>query len=222
MPPTLDDLRLEARGCTACPLWRNATRTVLGTGDPHAAVMLLGEQPGDLEDRAGQPFVGPAGKLLDRAMADAGLARPEVYRSNVVKHFKWVPRGKLRLHKTPAQGEIDACRRWLDAELVTVCPLLAVCLGATAARALFGRGATIAELRGRVHRPEQRPALLATIHPSYVLRVPAAARAATYDGLVADLRLAVSFMADRDAGTTDETGRARAGHPPARGDGAQM
>lgn len=88
MPPTLDDLRLEARGCTACPLWRNATRTVLGTGDPHAAVMLLGEQPGDLEDRAGQPFVGPAGKLLDRAMADAGLARPEVYRSNVVKHFK--------------------------------------------------------------------------------------------------------------------------------------
>lgn len=199
MTRPLAELRVEARGCTACPLWRGATQTVFGEGDPHAALMLVGEQPGDAEDLAGRPFVGPAGKLLERALAEAGLERQSAYVTNVVKHFKWELRGKRRLHKTPAQREIDACRRWLDAELEAVAPALVVCLGATAAHALTGGKEPLTGLRGRIIRPPAGgPALLATVHPSYVLRVPAETRTAAYQGMVADLAVAADFLAAAD------------------------
>jgi uracil-DNA glycosylase family protein len=152
-----------------------------------------GEQPGDAEDRAGRPFVGPAGRLLDRALIDAGVDRDALYVTNAVKHFKWEPRGKRRLHKTPAQREVDACRRWLDGELAAIDPALVICLGATAARALLGATATITKLRGKVL--SGRPALLVTTHPSTVLRVPVAARDSAYAALVADLRIAASYAA---------------------------
>lgn len=195
-PPPLAELRRAARGCTACPLWRGATQTVFGEGDPQATLMLVGEQPGDAEDVAGRPFVGPAGKLLDRALAEAGLDRDSIYLTNAVKHFKWELRGKRRLHKTPAQREIQACRQWLTAEIAAVAPTLVVCLGATAASAILGGKQTLTALRGRVLPPlPGGAAVLATVHPSYVLRVPPTARSQAYDGLVADLRTAAGFIA---------------------------
>src|ERR1051326_9429723 len=138
MAKSLKPLREEARGCQDCPLWANATQTVFGAGDPHARVMLVGEQPGDEEDRKGLPFVGPAGRLLDRALDEAKVNREHLYVTNAVKHFKWEPRGKRRLHKTPAQREIDACYQWLEGEIEAGKPALIVALGATAAKALLG------------------------------------------------------------------------------------
>jgi uracil-DNA glycosylase family protein len=201
MSRPLVELRQEARACTACPLWRNATQTVFGEGDPHAAVMLVGEQPGDAEDLAGRPFVGPAGKLLERALGVAGLSREQTYVTNVVKHFKWELRGKRRLHKTPVQREIEACRPWLDAEIVAVAPALVVCLGATATHALLGGKAALTRLRGRILRPNaEGPALLATVHPSFILRVPSESRTEAFDALVADLKVAARFLAQGDEG----------------------
>ena len=187
-------LRVQARGCKACPLWRNATQTVFGEGNGRASIVLVGEQPGDAEDLKGKPFVGPAGAVLDRALADAGLDRSELYVTNAVKHFKWEPRGKRRLHKTPAQQEIEACRQWLDRELETIQPDLVVGLGATASRALMGRAVKLGELRGKIIPRESAPVLLLTVHPSYILRVPPENRDQAYRELVADLKIATGFL----------------------------
>src|SRR4051812_37072358 len=149
MSKTLKQLREDARGCQNCALWANATQTVFGAGDPHARVMLVGEQPGDEEDRKGLPFVGPAGRLLDRALAQARVEREHLYVTNAVKHFKWEPRGKRRLHKTPAQREIDACHQWMEGETAAVRPTVIVALGATAAKALFGRDFRVSASRGK-------------------------------------------------------------------------
>lgn len=191
--PDVESLRDEARNCRACDLWRHATQTVFGEGQTRARVMLVGEQPGDVEDVKGRPFVGPAGALLDRALHDAGLARKHLYITNAVKHFKWALRGKRRLHKTPAQQEIEACRHWLDAEIAAVDPALLVCLGATAARAVSGVRVRLGDRRGKIVERKGAPALLFTVHPSYVLRVPGGVRSQTYDGMVADLKIAAGF-----------------------------
>jgi DNA polymerase len=171
MTKSLKQLREEAKRCRDCPLWANATQTVFGAGDPHARVMLVGEQPGDEEDRTGLPFVGPAGKLLDRALEAAGIEREHVYITNPVKHFKWQLRGKRRLHKTPAQREIDACRKWLEGEIAAVKPRVIVCLGATAARALLGREFKVSLKRGKFVPSPYAPFALATYHPSALLRL---------------------------------------------------
>jgi DNA polymerase len=186
----LDTLRTEAAGCRACPLWRHATQTVFGEGNARARVMLVGEQPGHEEDQQGHPFVGPAGALLQKALDDAGIAREAVYVTNAVKHFKWEPRGKRRIHKTPVQREIDACSQWLNAEIAAINPRLIVCLGATAGRAVLGHSVRIGTLRGTLYpvpgRPEQRAVV--TYHPAYVLRQRDSDRfAATYIELVQDL-----------------------------------
>src|SRR5688572_6632096 len=149
-PPSLERLRLDAAACRDCPLWAHATQTVFGEGNPRARLMLVGEQPGDVEDREGHPFVGPAGRLLDKALGEAGVDRARVYVTNAVKHFKWEPRGKRRMHKTPAQREIAACHQWLQGELAAIRPALVVCLGATAAKALLGPRFRITQDRGRV------------------------------------------------------------------------
>src|SRR3954452_22347740 len=170
MPKSLKQLREDARACQDCPLWANATQTVFGVGDPHARVMMVGEQPGDEEDKKGLPFVGPAGRLLDKALGEAGVDREHLYVTNAVKHFKWEPRGKRRLHKTPAQREIDACHQWLEREIATIQPALVVCLGATAAKSLLGAAFRITKSRGQLIQREGLPDLLATFHPSYLLR----------------------------------------------------
>ena len=193
----LQALRLEAAACTDCPLYANATQTVFGEGAPRARLMLVGEQPGDREDREGHPFVGPAGRLLDRALDDAGIARDRLYVTNAVKHFKWEPRGKRRLHKTPAQREVDACHQWLERELATVKPELVVCLGATAAKAMVGPAFRITQQRGQLIRREGMPDVLATYHPSFLLRIidrPEGEE--TYRTFVADLRLAAQHVQD--------------------------
>jgi uracil-DNA glycosylase len=168
--PSLPKLRRVAAGCKACRLWRGGTQTVFGEGRPSAQVMLVGEQPGDREDVAGKPFVGPAGKLLDRALEEAGIDRSKVYVTNVVKHFKWERRGKRRIHKKPGAEEISACRAWLDAELAVVKPRVVVCLGATAAQALLGRGFRLTRHRGEFVPSELAELVTATIHPSAILR----------------------------------------------------
>src|ERR687892_417991 len=167
----LDELREEARACQDCPLWANATQTVFGAGEPHAKVMLVGEQPGDEEDKKGLPFVGPAGKLLDRALEAAGVDRSHLYVTNAVKHFKWQLRGKRRLHKTPAQREIDACHQWLEAEVQTVKPHVIVALGATAAKAVIGRDFKVSIQRGQFVESPLAPYVFATFHPSALLRL---------------------------------------------------
>jgi DNA polymerase len=182
---------------------------VFGEGDPRAAVVLVGEQPGDVEDRVGRPFVGPAGRLLDAVLAEAGLDRSAVYLTNAVKHFKWTPRGKRRLHKTPAQREFEACRKWLDRELASIAPQLVVCLGATALRALLGRRATLSSLRGRILERTDAPPLLCTVHPAYVLRVWPDKRDAARAGLVADLRVAARFVIASGAPRVRVAGRPR-------------
>src|ERR1043165_1386124 len=169
---TLNKLRAAAQSCQACPLWQHATQTVFGEGPARAPVMFVGEQPGDQEDLAGAPFVGPAGKLLDRALEEAGIDRKTVYVTNVVKHFKWEPRGKRRLHKKPRQSEINACRPWIDEELAIVKPKALVCLGSTAAQALLGRQFKVTAERGRLVPSPLAPAVLATVHPSSILRAP--------------------------------------------------
>jgi uracil-DNA glycosylase len=169
---TIDTLREAAADCTACPLYRNATQTVFGEGPQGAVVMLVGEQPGDAEDLAGHPFVGPAGKLLDRCLAEAGIDRSQTYVTNAVKHFKWVPRGTRRIHSKPGAVEIEACFPWLEAEIAAVAPRIVVALGATAAQALFGKAFRVTRDRGRLVPSKLAPYALATVHPSALLRAP--------------------------------------------------
>ena len=195
VPDTRDltALRTAASACTGCELHQHATQTVFGEGPPTASIVLVGEQPGDAEDRQGRPFVGPAGELLDRALAEAGIARDEVYVTNAVKHFAWEPRGKRRIHRTPRLSEMRACRPWIEAELAALAPRVIVCLGATAAQTLLGPQARVNALRGRV-LPSQAwaRAIVVTLHPAAVLRAAdEAAQAAAYASLVEDLRLAV-------------------------------
>jgi DNA polymerase len=171
MSKSLKRLREQARACRNCPLWANATQTVFGAGDPHADVMLVGEQPGDEEDRKGLPFVGPAGRLLDRALEAAHVPREHLYVTNAVKHFKWAPRGKRRLHKTPAQREIDACHQWLEGEIQALKPRVIACLGATAAKAVIGKGFKVSTQRGRFVQSPHAPHVFATLHPSALLRL---------------------------------------------------
>src|ERR1700761_6728663 len=174
---TLPVLQEAVQHCRGCDLYRNATQAVFGeleTGADRArtkvAIMMIGEQPGDQEDRQGRPFVGPAGKLLDRALEEAEIDRSKVYVTNTVKHFKWEPRGKLRIHKKPSMKEIHACRPWLDAELETVKPKLIVCLGAVASQSLLGSSLKITKVHGEVHQVEGLPPVIATLHPSAILR----------------------------------------------------
>jgi DNA polymerase len=182
-------LRLAAAHCRACPLWRNATQTVFGAGAARAPVMLIGEQPGDREDREGLPFVGPAGQVLDRALEEAGLEPRRIYRTNAVKHFKWKPRGKRRIHQTPSKLELDACRPWLDAELERVRPQVVGLLGATAAKALLGASFRVSRQRGELLTVAFAPAAVATYHPSAVLRADPEERDEAFADLVADLRV---------------------------------
>jgi DNA polymerase len=170
--PTLPALRTAAAGCRACPLWERGTQTVFGEGPPLAEVMLVGEQPGNEEDLSGRPFVGPAGRLLDRALEAAGIDRRGVYVTNAVKHFKWEPRGKRRIHQKPAAGEVRACRPWLEAEIAAVRPRAVVCLGATAAQALLGRTFRVTEHRGELVASPLAALVMATVHPSSILRAP--------------------------------------------------
>lgn len=170
--PTLPLLRGLAASCHACDLYKRATQTVFGEGRKSARAMIVGEQPGDVEDRVGRPFVGPAGKMLDKALAEAGIDRDVVYVTNVVKHFKWTERGKRRLHEKPNAREIAACRPWLDAELQVVKPRVLVCLGATAAQALLGKKFKVTEQRGELLRSDLAPYVMATVHPSSLLRAP--------------------------------------------------
>jgi len=190
---SLDEARSAALECQACSLWQYATQTVFGDGGPRAALMLVGEQPGDSEDRTGKPFVGPAGHVLDRALREAGIAREAVYVTNAVKHFKYVPRGKRRLHKKPAEAEIDACHQWLEREFVA--PRLIVALGSTAARALLGRPTPVEANRGRLLSPPgARAKLLITVHPSALLRMPDEYKAEAYRRFVAVLRVAADYV----------------------------
>ncbi|KOX21633.1 uracil-DNA glycosylase [Saccharothrix sp. NRRL B-16348] len=181
-------LRRAAAGCQGCDLYKPATQTVFGAGPEDAGLVLVGEQPGDVEDRQGEPFVGPAGRLLDKALHEADLAREGVYLTNAVKHFKFVPaeRGKRRIHKTPSRGEVVACLPWLRAELAQVRPGLVVCLGATAAKAVLGNAFKVSERRGQVERFEDYD-VIATVHPSSVLRAPD--RDEAYRSFLADLRV---------------------------------
>jgi DNA polymerase len=187
--PSLKTVRAAAEGCRACDLYKRGTQTVFGEGPRRATVMLVGEQPGDAEDVAGHPFVGPAGRLLDRALEEAGSDRTQVYVTNVVKHFKWEPRGKRRIHAKPNSAEIAACRPWLDTEIALVKPRVLVCLGATAAQALLGRAFKVTQQRGRFVPSELAPRVLATVHPSAILRAPDDdARHQEFNRFVADLR----------------------------------
>ena len=193
--PSLTGLRRAAEGCTACPLWRTGTQTVFGEGLKRSRLMLVGEQPGDREDLAGRPFVGPAGRLLDEALAEAGIARADAYLTNAVKHFKWEARGKRRIHQKPNWSEIGACRPWLEAELAVVAPEVLVCLGATAAQALLGRDVRVTRDRGRLLESALAPAALATVHPSSILRAPdEAARRGERAAFVDDLRVAANLL----------------------------
>jgi DNA polymerase len=170
--PTLTTVRDAARSCEACDLYKLGTQTVFGEGAKRAELMLVGEQPGDQEDLAGHPFVGPAGKLLDKALVEAGIDRARVYVTNVVKHFKWEPRGKRRIHKKPSASEISACRPWLDTEIELVKPRAIVCLGATAAQALLGKQFKVTQHRGTFISSSLAPLVMATVHPSSLLRAP--------------------------------------------------
>ena len=193
---TLATLRTAALGCTACPLYLTGTQTVFGEGLKRAEVMLVGEQPGD---REGRPFVGPAGRLLDEALVEAGIERDTAYVTNVVKHFKWEPRRKRRIHQKPNWSEIAACRPWLDAELAVVQPTVLVCLGATAAQALLGRQFRVTRERGRLLESELAPLTLATVHPSSILRAPDEESRRLERGLlVDDLRVAAHALRDHN------------------------
>jgi uracil-DNA glycosylase len=194
-PPTVTKLREAAAGCRACPLWKDATQTIFGEGPAKAAVMLVGEQPGDREDIEGRPFVGPAGRVLDDALAEAGLDRGEVYLTNAVKHFKWKARGKRRIHQKPNTEEITACRPWLDAELAAVKPDVLVALGATAAQTLLGRGFRVTRQRGVPVDSDLAPNVLATVHPSSILRArDESERQDAYAAFVADLRAVAKLL----------------------------
>jgi DNA polymerase len=186
----ISKLSAAARQCTGCDLYKNATQVVFGAGPNRARVMFVGEQPGDQEDRQGEPFVGPAGALLDKALEDAGIPRDQVYVTNAVKHFKWEPRGKRRIHKKPRMSEIKACRPWLEAELRAVKPLIVVCLGATATQSVLGPQFKLMQNRGQVHPGAIADRVVATIHPSAVLRAPdSEGRRQAYEMLVQDLKV---------------------------------
>ena len=190
---SLVQVREASRKCTACHLYKRATQTVFGEGSKGAPMMLVGEQPGDYEDVAGKPFVGPAGKIMDRALEEAGIDRSQVYVTNAVKHFKWEPHGKRRIHQKPNSREIAACRPWLEAELRLVKPKLLVCLGATAAQAIFGPSFRVTRERGKVLSSKFAPRVLATVHPSSLLRQPdEESREREYRRFVVDLRAAVN------------------------------
>ncbi len=191
--PTLPKLREAAAGCTACDLYKTGTQTVFGEGSRSAEVMFVGEQPGDQEDLAGKPFVGPAGKLLDEALVDAGIDRKAVYVTNVVKHFKWQGRGKRRIHQKPNWSEIAACRPWLEAEFDVVQPRVLVCLGATAAQALLGRQFRVTRERGRPVESELAEHVIATVHPSSILRDPET-REQEYAAFVDDLTVVAKLL----------------------------
>uniref|UniRef100_Q029A5 Type-4 uracil-DNA glycosylase n=1 Tax=Solibacter usitatus (strain Ellin6076) TaxID=234267 RepID=Q029A5_SOLUE len=185
-----------AGGCKACHLWEHATQTVFGEGKSHAPLMLVGEQPGNEEDLAGHPFVGPAGRLLDDALEAAGIDRKQAYVTNVVKHFKWEPRGKRRIHAKPTTAEITACIPWLTAELELVKPRILICLGATAAQALLGRTFRVTKQRGKLVESKLAPYVMATVHPSSILRAPDAdARHAEMQSFIADLKSAAKILA---------------------------
>lgn len=169
---TLEQLRQTAKSCKACDLWRTGTQTVFGSGTARAKILLVGEQPGNQEDLEGKPFVGPAGKLLDAALEEAGIDRSKTYVTNAVKHFKWEARGKRRIHKKPNGGEIAACRPWLEAEIAVLKPQVIVCLGATAAQALLGRDFRVTQRRGELMKSVAAPFIMATVHPSSILRAP--------------------------------------------------
>src|ERR1700726_1782929 len=187
--PSLDELREAAKACKNCDLWKLGTQTVFGGGAAHSKLMFVGEQPGDQEDQAGKPFVGPAGKLLDTALIEAGIDRKKVYVTNAVKHFKWEPRGKRRIHKKPNAIEIAACRPWLDAEIAAIRPNVVVCLGATAAQSLLGRDFRVTLHRGEFLKSDLAPHVMATVHPSSILRAPdEATRADEMKKFIADLK----------------------------------
>jgi len=196
MGKSLKEIREDARRCQDCPLWANATQTVFGAGDPHARVMLVGEQPGDEEDKKGLPFVGPAGRLLDRALEAAAVDREHLYVTNAVKHFKWQLRGKRRLHKTPAQREIDACHQWIEREIQTVKPHVIVALGSTAAKAIIARDFKVSVQRGQFVDSPLAPYVFATFHPSALLRLREEdEREVAFKQLVKDLRLIQKALA---------------------------
>jgi uracil-DNA glycosylase len=198
--PTLESVRQVAAGCKACDLYKRGTQTVFGEGPKRADIMLVGEQPGDAEDLAGHPFVGPAGKLLDRALEEAGIDRRVVYVTNVVKHFKWEPRGKRRIHAKPNAGEISACRPWLETEIALLRPHILVCLGATAAQALLGKKFKVSQQRGEFVESSLAPLVTATVHPSSILRAPDdVARRAEMKRFVADLKkVAAALLTARE------------------------
>jgi uracil-DNA glycosylase family protein len=209
---TLEELRESAAGCRACPLWKTASQTVFGEGGARSRVMLVGEQPGDQEDRAGRPFVGPAGRLLDEALAAAGIDRRSAYVTNAVKHFKWEARGKRRIHAKPAWSEIAACRPWLDAELEAIRPQVLVCLGATAAQALLGRSFRVTKARGTWVESDLADYVTATIHPSAILRQRTAEDRRTEMALfVGDLELVAGVLEHSRRAEAPSTPRARGG-----------
>ena len=192
---SLSKARGAAKSCRNCDLWKHATQTVFGEGPEKAQLMLVGEQPGNDEDLNGHPFVGPAGKLLDRALEEAGIDRKTVYVTNVVKHFKWEPRGKRRIHKKPRQSEINACRPWIDDELAIVKPKALVCMGSTAAQALIGKTFKVTADRGKIIPSPLAPIVLATVHPSSILRAPdEETRHEEFARFVKDLKVAARHL----------------------------
>jgi uracil-DNA glycosylase len=192
--PTLPKVREAAAGCKACDLWRSGTQTVFGEGATRATVMFIGEQPGNDEDLAGRPFVGPAGRILDEALAEAGIDRAQTYVTNAVKHFKWEPRGKRRIHQKPNWAEMTACRPWLETEIELVKPKVVVCLGATAAQSLLGRQFRVTKQRGVPVESELAAVVIATVHPSSILRAPPEDREQAMKDLVTDLRAVAKAM----------------------------
>ena len=194
--PDLEELREISRGCTGCDLYQVGTQTVFGEGERSADVMLVGEQPGDQEDRQGRPFVGPAGRLLDDALEAAGIDRRRAYVTNIVKHFKWTPRGKRRIHKKPNLSEIRACTPWLEAELDVVGPRALVCLGATAAQGLLGGDFKVSQRRGELVESTLAEIVMATVHPSSILRGPEEERKQAFELLVADLKGVASALSE--------------------------
>ena len=192
---SLDALKEAAAGCRACDLWQKGTQTVFGEGPPQARVVMVGEQPGDQEDRVGKPFVGPAGQILDQALEAAGIDRSLVYVTNVVKHFKWEPRGKRRLHQRPDREEVATCLPWFEAEIAAVQPRVIVCLGATAAQALLGSDFRVTRQRGQLLASTLGPPIMATVHPSSILRAAdEPSRRLAMDQFIADLRLIREYL----------------------------
>ena len=191
---TLDEVREEARGCRRCDLWKLGTQAVFGEGPAGAAALFVGEQPGNDEDLAGRPFVGPAGRVFDEGLAEAGIDRADAYVTNAVKHFKWTAKGKRRIHQKPSWGEATACRPWLEAEIALVRPRVVVALGATAAQDLLGRQFRVTKERGTVQESDLHPCVVATVHPSSILRGPPEDRAGAMKAFVADLRTVAGLI----------------------------